>query len=195
LRDFKNFHGTRLAVGKFTVIVGTNASGKSNIRDVFRFLHGIGRGYSPAEIIGGRYGAGGQAEWAQMRGAAKPLFGRLFAGLQRPNTKVVVCTAPLLQGVTEALKEDRLVEIIARYPMIDVFVLCVDRDGNITRRKRLDELERKLGTSRPFVAVNAREELETWVLAGLDLRKEWVWADIRRETSVKERYFEPLALE
>jgi hypothetical protein len=135
-----------------------------------------------------------------MRGAAKPLFGRLFAGLQRPNTKVVVCTAPLLQGVTEALrtealKEDRLVGIIARYPMIDVFVLCVDRDGNITRRKRLDELERKLGTSRPFVAVNAWEELETWVLAGLDLRKEWVWADIRRETSVKERYFEPLALE
>jgi hypothetical protein len=41
--------------------------------------------------------------------------------------------------------------------------------------------------------VNAWEELETWVLAGLDLPKEWVWADIRREISVKERYFEPLA--
>ena len=68
LRDFKNFQDTRLAVGKFTLVVGTNASGKSNVRDVFRFLHGIGRGYSLAEIIGGRYGAGGQAEWAQMRG-------------------------------------------------------------------------------------------------------------------------------
>ena len=63
-----------MAVGKFTVVVGTNASGKSNIRDVFRFLHGIGRGYSLAEIIGGRYGAGGQAEWAQMRGAASEII-------------------------------------------------------------------------------------------------------------------------
>jgi predicted ATPase len=74
LRDFKNFQDAHLAVGKFTVVVGTNASGKSNIRDVFRFLHGIGRGYSLAEIIGGRYGAGGQAEWAQMRGAASEII-------------------------------------------------------------------------------------------------------------------------
>ncbi len=74
LRDFKNFQDTRLKVGPFTVVVGTNASGKSNIRDVFRFLHGIGRGYSLAEIIGGRYGAGGQSEWTQMRGAAKEII-------------------------------------------------------------------------------------------------------------------------
>jgi predicted ATPase len=74
LRDFKNFQDTRLKVGPFTVIVGTNASGKSNIRDVFRFLHGIGRGYSLAEIIGGRYGAGGQSEWVQMRGAASEII-------------------------------------------------------------------------------------------------------------------------
>ena len=44
-------------------------SGKSNIRDAFRFLHGIGRGYTLAEIIGGKYGAGGQIEWAGIRGA------------------------------------------------------------------------------------------------------------------------------
>ena len=74
LRDFKNFQDTRLKVGRFTLVVGTNASGKSNIRDVFRFLHGIGRGYTLAEIIGGRYGVGGQAEWAQMRGAAKEII-------------------------------------------------------------------------------------------------------------------------
>jgi predicted ATPase len=71
--DFKNFEHAKLAVGQFTVVVGTNASGKSNIRDAFRFLHGIGRGYSLAEIIGGRYGAGGQAEWAQLRGAASEI--------------------------------------------------------------------------------------------------------------------------
>lgn len=123
----------------------------------------------------------------------KPLFTRLFVSFNKPNTKVVVCTAPLLQGVSEALKEDRLREIIDRYPMIDIFVLCVDRDGVTTRQNRLAQLEAMFGTSRPFLAVNAWEELETWVLAGLELPKDWVWADIRREISVKERYFEPLA--
>ena len=69
LVDFKNFADETLRVGPFTVIVGANASGKSNIRDAFRFLHGIGRGYTLAEILGGRWGPGGQAEWQSVRGA------------------------------------------------------------------------------------------------------------------------------
>ena len=69
LVNFKNFADETLRVGPFTVIVGANASGKSNIRDAFRFLHGIGRGYTLAEILGGKYGVGGQLEWAGIRGA------------------------------------------------------------------------------------------------------------------------------
>ena len=69
LGNFKNFADETLRVGPFTVIVGANASGKSNIRDAFRFLHGIGRGYTLADIIGGKYGVGGQVEWAGIRGA------------------------------------------------------------------------------------------------------------------------------
>ena len=70
LVDFKNFRDETLHMGPLTVIVGANASGKSNLRDAFRFLHGIGRGYTLGEIIGGKYGAGGQQEWAPIRGAA-----------------------------------------------------------------------------------------------------------------------------
>ena len=66
LKDFKNFADETLRVGPFTVIVGANASGKSNIRDAFRFLHGIGRGYTLAEIVGGKYGA----DWKPIRGSA-----------------------------------------------------------------------------------------------------------------------------
>ena len=73
LIDFKNFADETLRVGPFTVIVGTNASGKSNIRDAFRFLHGIGRGYTLAEIVGGKYGAGGQVEWVPIRGATNEI--------------------------------------------------------------------------------------------------------------------------
>ena len=74
LVNFKNFADETLRVGAFTVIVGANASGKSNIRDAFRFLHGIGRGYTLAEIIGGKYGPGGQLEWAPIRGAADEII-------------------------------------------------------------------------------------------------------------------------
>ena len=78
LVNFKNFADETLRVGSFTVIVGANASGKSNIRDAFRFLHGIGRGYTLAEILGGKYGGGGQREWEPIRGAASEVvrFGR-----------------------------------------------------------------------------------------------------------------------
>ena len=74
LVNFKNFADETLKVGPFTVIVGANASGKSNIRDAFRFLHGIGRGYTLAEILGGKYGPGGQLEWAGIRGAPKEII-------------------------------------------------------------------------------------------------------------------------
>ena len=73
LADFKNFEGETLHIGPLTIIVGANASGKSNIRDAFRFLHGVGRGYTLAEIIGGKYGAGGHTEWEAIRGAPREI--------------------------------------------------------------------------------------------------------------------------
>ena len=69
LENFKNFACETLRAGPFTVIVGANASGKSNVRDAFRFLHGIGRGYTLAEILGGKFGPGGRVEWDPIRGA------------------------------------------------------------------------------------------------------------------------------
>ena len=71
--NFKNFVDETLRLGPFTMIVGSNASGKSNIRDAFRFLHGIGRGYSLAEIVKGKWGSGGQREWQPLRGAANEI--------------------------------------------------------------------------------------------------------------------------
>ena len=74
LVDFKNFADETLRVGPFTVIVGANASGKSNIRDAFRFLHGIGRGYTLTEAVGGKYGVGRQREWEPIRGATNEII-------------------------------------------------------------------------------------------------------------------------
>lgn len=73
LENFKNFAKETLHVGPFTIVVGINAAGKSNLRDAFRFLHGISRGYSLAEIIGGKHEDGTQI-WAPIRGNIGGLF-------------------------------------------------------------------------------------------------------------------------
>ena len=76
LVNFKNFADETLRVGPFTVIVGANASGKSNIRDAFRFLHGIGRGYTLAEIMGFKFGrrrAGGVGRNSRSAERDRPL--------------------------------------------------------------------------------------------------------------------------
>lgn len=124
----------------------------------------------------------------------KPLFERLFGNLGRPQARVRVCLEPLLGGVNEALKVERIQEVIDQHDgMTDIFILCVDRDGDVGRRVRLNQIEAEFGHGRVFLAENAWEEIETWVLAGLDLPGEWVWADVRGEVDVKEVYFEPLA--
>lgn len=74
LKDFKSFGDETLRFGPFTILVGANATGKSNLRDALRFLHGVARGYTLAEIIDGRYDAGGQQEWEPIRGGPNEII-------------------------------------------------------------------------------------------------------------------------
>lgn len=67
LKNFKNFKEAELTLGPFTVLVGANATGKSNIREAFRFLHGIGRNYNLSEIFGEKL-QGGSPIWSGIRG-------------------------------------------------------------------------------------------------------------------------------
>ncbi len=127
----------------------------------------------------------------------KPIFERLFRSIGKSSLRVEVCRDPLLGGVREALDSDRLREIVVQFKgKADIFVLCVDRDGREGRRQRLDEIEAEFGDGQYFVAENAWEEIETWVLAGLEkLLEGWSWREVRAEVQVKETYFEPLAAE
>jgi predicted ATPase len=67
LKRFKNFREAKVVCGPLTLLMGTNASGKSNVRDAFRFLHGVGRGYKLAEIFGEKY-QNGALQWRGIRG-------------------------------------------------------------------------------------------------------------------------------
>jgi predicted ATPase len=73
LRNFKSFTDSTLALGPLTTLIGANASGKSNIRDAFRFLHGLSRGYSLAETIGEKWIEGGVLQWRGVRGGSRQI--------------------------------------------------------------------------------------------------------------------------
>ncbi|MGD0815823.1 MAG: AAA family ATPase [Verrucomicrobiota bacterium] len=79
LTNFKSFKESEINFGPVSILVGTNATGKSNVRDAFRFLHGIARGYTLAEIIGEKYGEGGQLQWSGIRGGTREIC---FSGEQ-----------------------------------------------------------------------------------------------------------------
>ena len=96
LVNFKNFADETLHLGPFTLIVGANASGKSNIRDAFRFLHGTGRDYTLAEILGGKYGA----DWEPIRGAANEI---IRFGQNRFSLEVKVKPVRLLRSEVKSL--------------------------------------------------------------------------------------------
>ena len=124
----------------------------------------------------------------------KPLFSRLFQSIVKRRVHVDVCRDPLLGGVGEALKSERIAEVIGKHGgMTDIFILCIDRDGEKGRRQRLDQIEAEFGDVRVFLSENAWEEIETWLLAGLDLPANWNWRTVRAEVQVKEVYFGLLA--
>lgn len=127
----------------------------------------------------------------------KPIIEAMLKAAGKPRTKVIVCKDPLLGSVEQALKWDRIRDIISRYRgMTDLFLLCVDRDGVEGRRSRLDEIEQQVADFAPdcfFLAENAWQELEVWLLAGHSLPGEWAWQEIRAHQDPKEAYYIPYA--
>jgi hypothetical protein len=124
-----------------------------------------------------------------------PIIAAMLAHLGKPKAKVEVCVKPPLRGVTQAMDKRRIREIIDYYPLVHLFLLCVDRDGKVGRREALNGLERDaekcLRKGRLLLAENAWQEIEVWALAGHDLPRKWKWDEIRQETDPKEKYFQP----
>ncbi|MFV9507407.1 MAG: AAA family ATPase [Oscillochloridaceae bacterium umkhey_bin13] len=98
LSNFKSFQQATLNLGGLTLLVGTNASGKSNVRDALRFLHGVGRGYALSDIIGGRFGEGGERIWSGIRGGSREI------ALDGARTFALGVTALLDNGVQPQLE-------------------------------------------------------------------------------------------
>lgn len=129
----------------------------------------------------------------------EPIIKKMLAEVGRPQARVRVCRDPVFRGLEQILKAESLQEIIERYQnMVDLFLLCVDRDGNEHRRGVLDRWEQfcsgllQTVRRRAVLAEHAWQEVEVWALAGCDdLPNEWSWRTIRAERDPKELYFDP----
>ncbi|MGA1265379.1 MAG: hypothetical protein ACO331_15990 [Prochlorothrix sp.] len=127
----------------------------------------------------------------------KPILAAMLAKLGKPKAKIEFCRQPAIQGISQALNGEMLAKVIDQHRgMVDLFLLCVDRDGNPNRRSLLDTLEHHttdfLQPTQQLLAENAWQELEVWALAGqMDLPAEWQWQAVRQEPHPKETYFYP----
>jgi predicted ATPase len=91
LTHFKSFREAEVPLGPFTLLVGTNASGKSNVRDALRFLHGCAQGYTLAEVLDEKWGTGGVLLWRGVRGGAREVAWR--------NSEDITLVAELAQSI------------------------------------------------------------------------------------------------
>ena len=123
----------------------------------------------------------------------KPIIEAMMKAVGKPNAVVRVCQEPRFHGVDQLLDWEQLQPVIERYRgRVDLFLLCVDRDGKAGRRVALDRLEQlaeETAPGRVVLAENAWQEIEVWVLAGHDLPKGWNWKTIRQEEHPKENYY------
>jgi hypothetical protein len=128
----------------------------------------------------------------------KPIISEMLKAAGTVRAEVRVCLEPLLGGISQCLDWGRISAILDRYSgMVDLFLLCVDRDGQAGRKDSLARLEELaaglLPKGKRLLGENAWQEIEVWVLAGHDLPSNWVWRDVRAEVNPKEAYFEPFA--
>ncbi|NEP81746.1 MAG: AAA family ATPase [Okeania sp. SIO3B3] len=109
LENWKSFRYAELYIDPLTVLIGTNASGKSNVVDALDFLNSIMQGTSvEAVLTGDRYSSGirGGVEWAVRKPETKFSFQVLVDGKDEAGDylyKITIETQPTIQVIDESL--------------------------------------------------------------------------------------------
>lgn len=122
----------------------------------------------------------------------KPVVERIFADFGK-SPRVTVLSNPRLRGVAEALDAATLADIVATYPMNNLFLVLVDRDGDGARSAVASARESE-HSGRLFVCL-AIEEIEVWMLAIHSEVLGISWRNVREEIHPKKRLAEPFLKE
>jgi predicted ATPase len=157
LRNFKGFREAELELSDFTVVVGANAAGKSNLRDAFRFLHGIGRGYTLPEVFGEKW-IGGALQWAGIRGGVREAW---FAGERTFSLQVETDAATSFEYLIEVGTVDQLQPVVVderlkhrRHSLLKARMGTVHQDRSLPRLTRTPmPIRRRVPIAREFVSL------------------------------------------
>lgn len=105
------------------------------------------------------------------------------------KAKVEVLPEPRLRGASQALSAAVIGEIVSDNPMVDLFLLFVDRDCNRDENEsRAERREREhLGK---LLACCAWQEVEVWMLSAYKELLGVPWQEVRKECDPKERFAE-----
>lgn len=120
----------------------------------------------------------------------KPVVEQLFVDLGR-QASVEILRDPHLRGIDEALDPAVVAGIVQDNPMIDLFLLVVDRDCD-RFRNTARAAARVADHPERLLACLAREEVEVWMLA---LHKKALgvpWKQVRAHCDPKEAFADPL---
>lgn len=88
---FKSLKHVELALGAFNLLIGTNASGKSNLLDALRVLQGVGYGFTVNEIFDGKPRSASSVAWDGIRGGSSEAVMRAPVAKRGPNPDKNVC--------------------------------------------------------------------------------------------------------
>ena len=138
-------------------------------------------------------------DYVQDEHVVGPLVEKIFQHLGK-KARVLVCRNPRFRGIKECTNFELVKEkVIKAYPMVDLFLLLIDRDAEPNRRQSLtnleDRIQEHLKSNQTFLTEHAFQEVEVWAMAGQDLPSNWSWQEIRAERDSKERFYVPLAKE
>lgn len=136
----------------------------------------------------------------------KPIISAMITNLGSPRAKIQVYKPSVFKGISQVLQLKNINKIVDRYETeADLILLCVDRDADPDTEAKLANLEEKINKKldnnqnlKIFLAENAYQEIEVWLLAGL---KEFLdttnfaWQAIRDERDPKDKYFIPFSKE
>lgn len=119
----------------------------------------------------------------------KPIVEKVFDDLERTH-RVEVLRDPHLSSASQALNQQVVEQIVRDNPMIDVFILAVDRDcDRDTHTAKLAARVKEHPTK--LVGVLAIEEVEVWALALNRKDLDVGLAKVRAECDPKERFWDP----
>jgi hypothetical protein len=122
----------------------------------------------------------------------RPVVAKLFVDLGK-LPQIEILFRPRLRGVTEALNSTKLAGVIGSFPMVDLFLVIVDRDGIESRRAVASAREAE--HPQHLIVCLAIEEIEVWMLAIHSETLGTGWREVRAEVHPKERFAEPFLQE